>query len=176
MTKDARDAAILALDLTYAAVFIPQSASRNANEKRPTLNWKVTLSRNGVALGPLDYSAGIAHVPGYKQHYANTIDAQADRRQMEQASETGKTWRKDRGGRTAYLPLPRPLLADVLYSLHMDASAADETFDDWCANYGYDTDSRKAFASYHECVQYGITLKRMLGTDYATLATIFQDY
>lgn len=45
----------------------------------------------------------------------------------------------------------KPELSSVLYSLVMDASACDESFEDWCSNFGYDTDSRKALETYLSC-------------------------
>jgi hypothetical protein len=44
-----------------------------------------------------------------------------------------------------------PALDDVLHSLVMDSSACEESFDDWCASFGYDSDSRKALAVYMAC-------------------------
>lgn len=44
-----------------------------------------------------------------------------------------------------------PTAASVLYCLFSDASLGEQTFDDFCSNLGYDTDSRKAFDSYLEC-------------------------
>jgi len=35
----------------------------------------------------------------------------------------------------------------------MDASAGSETFEDFCANFGYDTDSRSAYKIYKACVK-----------------------
>jgi hypothetical protein len=32
-----------------------------------------------------------------------------------------------------------------------DAVGSAQTFDDWCSNYGYDTDSRKALQIYMDC-------------------------
>jgi hypothetical protein len=44
-----------------------------------------------------------------------------------------------------------PTAADVLYSLTLDAQAGTETFADFCDNYGYDQDSRRAERTYFEC-------------------------
>ena len=41
-----------------------------------------------------------------------------------------------------------PTTEDVLDCLALDASGAD-SFEDWCAEYGYDTDSRKAEHIYN---------------------------
>jgi len=56
-----------------------------------------------------------------------------------------------------------PKVGDVLQSLALDASSAEESFEDWCANCGYDTDSRKAFATYEACVATHRELQRLLG-------------
>jgi hypothetical protein len=66
MTNEERAAAIAALGLTVESVFVPFSRSRNKDETRKTLNWKVTIKRNGRDVLTTDYSAGIARCPGYK--------------------------------------------------------------------------------------------------------------
>lgn len=55
-----------ALKLTVTAVFVPFSQSRNKDEDRKTLNWRVTLLRDGREVLTTDYSAGAGHAPGYK--------------------------------------------------------------------------------------------------------------
>jgi hypothetical protein len=44
-----------------------------------------------------------------------------------------------------------PTAASVLYSLLLDGLSAEQTFSDWCCDFGYDTDSRKALNSYMTC-------------------------
>jgi hypothetical protein len=44
-----------------------------------------------------------------------------------------------------------PKLDDVLTCLVRDAVGSAQTFDDWCSDYGYDTDSRKALDIYMAC-------------------------
>lgn len=44
-----------------------------------------------------------------------------------------------------------PRRADVLHCLFMDSEAIDLTFEDWCDNFGEDTDSLKAQTIYREC-------------------------
>jgi hypothetical protein len=46
-----------------------------------------------------------------------------------------------------------PHAASVLHSLILDSEAATQTFESWCGELGYDTDSRKAFATYEACQQ-----------------------
>ena len=59
-----------------------------------------------------------------------------------------------------------PTIEGVMENLLSDASADQETFEDWCANYGYDTDSRKAEKTYKACVKQTKAVKRLLGKDY----------
>lgn len=68
-----------------------------------------------------------------------------------------------------------PVSADVLNSLALHASAAENArdFDDWCADFGFDTDSRKAWRTYRQCIQLARRLERFLGpTAYAELLEI----
>lgn len=77
-------AALDALKLTVRSEFVPFSRSRNRDEKddngrtRYTLNWKVTLVRDGRDALTTDYSAGIAHAPGYaaKKPHASFVPHQ----------------------------------------------------------------------------------------------------
>ena len=45
-----------------------------------------------------------------------------------------------------------PLPFDVLHCIRMDDTQG-EIFADWCGNFGYDTDSRKALDTYLQCQQ-----------------------
>ena len=71
---------------------------------------------------------------------------------------------KDKAGQTLYgrrylqrvqeLRAPQtPPIAGLLYSLILDGSACSESFESWCMGLGYDSDSRKALATYEACQQ-----------------------
>lgn len=65
-----------------------------------------------------------------------------------------------------------PTAADVLDCLASDASGAENarSFEDWCSEYGYDTDSRKAKRTYKVIQRQSESLKRLLGPElYETL-------
>lgn len=57
-----------------------------------------------------------------------------------------------------------PTAATVLHSLLSDASAADSTFEDWAADMGLDSDSRKALAEYLACQETAVSLRRIFGS------------
>lgn len=61
-----------------------------------------------------------------------------------------------------------PTARDVLSSMFLDARDAffdGCTFEDWCGNTGYDTDSRKAEKLFNACRDTGAMLVRLLGRD-----------
>ena len=60
-----------------------------------------------------------------------------------------------------------PDAASVLDALLSDATAEDEIFEDWCATFGADTDSRKALETYLACQRCATDLRRLLGDKYA---------
>lgn len=61
-----------------------------------------------------------------------------------------------------------PPLADVLWCLIRDGEACNMTFEDWCGEYGYDSDSRTAERTYVRCVETGHRVARV--TDIEPLA------
>jgi hypothetical protein len=70
-----------------------------------------------------------------------------------------------------------PHAAGVLYSLLSDANACEESFESWCDSYGYDSDSRKALATYQACQENGDKLRRVFnGATISALRDALQDY
>ena len=69
------------------------------------------------------------------------------------------------------IPKPvKPSNADILHSLTMDATAADENFSDWCENFGYSDDSLKALNTYKQFLEIATALRKHF--DRATLEAI----
>lgn len=66
----------------------------------------------------------------------------------------------------------QPELAEVLDCLSSDASGIENarSFEDWCADYGYNADSRKAERTFRTCERQANKLKKFLGDSaYETL-------
>jgi hypothetical protein len=72
-------------------------------------------------------------------------------------------------------PIP-PTLDGVLYSLILDSEACSMTFAEWCGEFGYDEDSRKAMATYLACQENGQKLRKAGVTDLDAAREAFQDY
>lgn len=64
---------------------------------------------------------------------------------------------------------------DVLDCLASDAAGIDNArgFEDWCADYGYDSDSRRAEKIYKACERQARKLENFLGSD--ALHTLMYD-
>lgn len=70
-----------------------------------------------------------------------------------------------------------PHSADVLYSLLMDSSSADMSFDGWCDDYGFDNDSIKVLNMYQACCKTAKDLCRVFThSQIETLRTLLEDY
>lgn len=81
-------------------------------------------------------------------------------------------------GRAVVPPAPcAPVEADVLHSLLLDADAADMSFNDWCADLGYDNDSLKALSTYQACCKEGEELRKVFKREALDdLREALQDY
>lgn len=128
----------LVQDITAKAFFRKDGDDSRENSHR----WSVTV--NGQQF---DYYTGCAHrTPRYGR--SPRLYGQNFRRLWE-----AQEW-INRSRPT------KPSLDDVLYSLLIDAEAHDQSFEDWCSNFGYDTDSRKALATYMACQETATKLRR----------------
>lgn len=64
---------------------------------------------------------------------------------------TGSGWTKE------------PNAADVLSSLVLDANCGDMTFEEFCQEFGYDEDSRKAERTWRQCKRMSPKVRQFLG-------------
>ena len=180
MSIDQTKFAELTDGLTYTAEFVPfsQAPHRDGGDGKrwQCVNWRVRLECGRVIL-EADYAQGIGCLPDTAKQSLSikqvgrpgslAHDA-ALTFMLENGREYGNTTRK----------LPPPSLPDVLSSLLLDASAIDySTFEDWCDEYGDNPDSRKAEATYRQCVETGLKLRLMFGdTRLEELRELFADY
>lgn len=162
MSDDIRKAVeeqLNAMQVTMSAVYAGETVRGNNWQCDA---WRVTFKRTGKADITQDYYKGTGlrkqvqkmPVPAYRK---NTIAYEA--------------WAK-----TAFKPVA-PTATDVLYSLLQDSDAVDTSFSDWCDNYGYDSDSLKAFSTYTACCDIGKQLRTMFTyAELDALRNLLQDY
>jgi hypothetical protein len=168
------------MGLTVRSEFVPFSRSRRKDEDpkrnidKRSLNWTVTVARNGRDILTTEYSAGVGHCPSYKQGARWTLGYAA---LIEYETENGFAAKAQSWGITKGKAI-EPKALDVLYSLVMDSSVLDESsFEDWASSLGYDTDSRNAETIYRACLEIALKLRAGLGDAAMTeLREAFQDY
>jgi len=165
-------------EITAKFEFVPFSLSRNAGEKYPSLNWKVTLHCKGREFLRVDYMQGSGHAPSYK--HTAILSPWEKAETIKKECETGKMqrWSHDMG---IHIPGPKiapPKLADVLHSLSIDSDALNyATFEEWASEFGYDKDSRKGEAIYRACMEIALKLRAAVGDKaIAALRDATQDY
>jgi hypothetical protein len=70
-----------------------------------------------------------------------------------------------------------PHIAGILHSLTLDASANDYSFNDWCDNFGYESDSIKALSMYQACCAIAKELYSLFNrSELCELSELLQDY
>jgi len=182
------DEGLSAAGLSMTAVFVPQSRSRYAisADKRsggyggrgePCINWRCTVSLNGRELWAGDYAQGIGHVSkpvaAWIRRECGPSNCIAGHGAYAELCEKQKI---NRFGFPAKA-ITAPLLRDVFYSILQDGEAYAMSFEEWAAEYGFDTDSRKAEATYRECAAIGRALNAELSAEALDrLRELFQDY
>jgi hypothetical protein len=166
-----------AYGVTMTTEFIPWSQSRNKDEKDPSLNFRVTITRNRQTL-TTDYSMGCAHCPAYK---SQGKDRYLNRKRIEWECEKGKkskVFDAETIAPAPGAPLIAPTIDAALWALSMDSSVLDSPdYGYWANECGYDPDSRKGEQVYRACLEIALKLRAMLGDDgLRALAEAGQDY
>ncbi len=171
--KEQLTRAMASLDLTVESTFVPWSKSRNfkpnTDISHRSLNWKITLKREGRDVLATDYSSGIAHCPSYKAGRMSVETANA----LQSETEHGRAYAATIRGKTL-----NPDPTSVIHSLIMDSDVIDHAnFESWAADTGYDTDSRSAERTYQACLKIALALRASIGeTGLQKLRDAAQDY
>ena len=171
--------------ITVASVFVP--LSRVAPERRKdwgdalSLNWQCTIKRGERVILTTDYTQGIGHAPSDSMRFPDSWlpieKRRAKRTAHEHEAETGRiaSYGSHHSGvlrSNGLIPPPDP--ADVFYSLLMDCDVLESGgFENWAADLGYDTDSRKAERTFAACVDIAVKLMGALGADVLRAARDF---
>lgn len=176
---------VRSLGIEFSAVLLEDGGYKDQSV------WKVHL-RRGRAEFSTEYRMGAAHreaksnpLVGLTSAFAKDggcriLPGDVDRAL---AVARGAAWR--RGVMTIHLAAvfkhctqPKaPELADVLWSLSMDAECVrhGQTLEDFCSEFGYDSDSKTAERIYNACRDEWAALIR-LGLDLDRLAEVYQEW
>ena len=80
------------------------------------------------------------------------------------------------GDRMTKIYVKKPSPAAVLYCLLSDATVGSELFADFCAELGYDEDSRRALAIYEACQKTAVQMRMFTGEEREKLNELLEDY
>ena len=153
------------------AVFVPAGKYADDGWRSKSINHIVTVTR-GRSYIITPYSQGIEHHPLYKQGDKSLDYAEAMKGSIEDGRAHSPATRSG-------LPkkLPWPSLVDVMHSLVMDSSCDLDSFESFCSDFGYDTDSRSAKKTYKACRNIKLKMLSMFSAaELEELQTLFQDY
>ena len=116
-----------------------------------------------------DYYTGTGH-----REYKRSFDHLYDRRTWESLKYKNLTENGFKKFIECSTPTP-PDLKGLLHSILMESSANDMSFDDWCGEFDYDTDSIKAQRTYFDCQENSSKLRK-LGFDMDKLREELEGY
>lgn len=138
-----------------------QFSARLIGETIKDNNWKCDEWRVKIGAMETHYYTGTGHRKPKKGAFRTTA---------RKGTVAYANWKR------ANLQPVAPCAADILYSLIMDSEAAGMSFDEWCENCGFDSDSRKAFNTYEQCCSIGKDLRKVFTANQrAELSELLQD-
>jgi hypothetical protein len=112
------------------------------------------------------YKTGVGHAtPFYKK-----IPYSGWNRPMNKKPDRN-TVRDNQGERWVHVPH----IDEILYCLFSDADAATEPFDEFCLNFGYNSDSIKVLNIYQECTEIKNKLRIALGSEYSEIKSRIEE-
>lgn len=127
--------------------------------------WRVRLKSERA-----DYSTQYFTGTG---HRVDTPATKLTRIELKNVNRNSIAWQNMLKGMKPKAPSP----AAVLHSFVLDGGAIDQSFIDWCEEYGSDPDSRKALATYEACCESGRKLRQLFTREQREeLAQLLQDY
>lgn len=106
--------------------------------------WRVSFAKQNQTPERFDFFTGL----GLRTKIEDTAAGRMAAQFLKRSNPNSIAWEQ---ARKAHCKPKTPHAASVLYSLILDSAAAGQSFADWCADFGYETDSRKAFATYEAC-------------------------
>lgn len=148
------------------------------------IRYWVTLAYKGKTVLQTEYSLGIGHVK-LQKHVLWWSLTEEERGFLEawqgkpNANFQNKELQARIAGKLAKAQKVTPSLESVVHSLLLDGQPYfnNESFEEWAANFGYDTDSRKAESTYRTCMEIGRKIKAAVPNDVIEKAQeILQDY
>jgi len=152
------------INVSFNAALVIENHTRDENWKCD--QWTITFKGKSAA-SIFEFFTGIGHrkIVNHKDFKAGTM--------IRAKTKTIKPYTSH----VQFEVVSKPTPASVLYCLIGDMEATNETFGDWCDNYGYDNDSMKAHAIYNACIENAKKLQTIFKTSHIDkLRELLEDY
>lgn len=156
--------------LTMTAQRIPARTDRAADQwSKDAFHYLATIKNKDGGEHSLAYSMGSGHVEPVPFVFGRFIvhGERATRKDYDRVSAPRFKPRTlfDKELHEQVVRPKQPDLATVLGCLASDCAGYENarSFEDWASEYGYDTDSRKAFATYEQVREQHEAMERLLG-------------
>jgi len=142
----------------------------------PCIAYTLQLQKDGKPIWTGEYRLGVGHVEPqkYRDHTFNRVRLTREEEQLVWTWQTkphsqfvNKQLWAGAAAKLAQLQKVTPKLEDVAHSLLLDGSAYFDgnTFENWCADFGYSDDSIKAKETFEACDKIGRELSRALSRE-----------
>lgn len=160
-------------EVTFSVIYAGETKQAfGETQSHPMGKWSVAFTvRDGrAAHEEFEFFTGLGH-----RKPNESPMAKASAHSLRSVSKRMLAWEKHYKNYPDKPQAPHP--ADVLHSIILDSSAVGQSFESWCSDFGYDTDSRKAYATYEACQKNADKLARVFDTTARTaIAEALQDY
>ena len=155
-----------------AVSYVVEYTGVQKREKWDCDSWRFTMKNQSF-----EYFTGLGH----------REDVTADTKKRA-AYDFPDLTEKDAAGQTMYgrrylqrvqeLRKPQtPPIAGLMYSILSDSTSAEQSFESWCTDCGYDSDSRKALATYMTCQENSDKLRKVFApAQIAHIQELLQEY
>lgn len=156
--------------MSYQAIHI---ADNSKNKDWPSDLWRIVFTAQNHSEFVAEFHTGLGHRISTQKYGKLSPSQQSGIKELKMITGMASACTKIDDFTYAVTPTQ----ANVMYCLLSDAECGKDTFDDFCSNCGYDTDSRKALEIYLTCQETNARLNKFFSRETInTLQELLQDY
>ena len=163
------DALLTQNDISVSVRYVGETNRAFADSKNLMDEWRFVFTKNKI-IEEFEYFTGVGH----RSKMTDTPKGRVAANDCKNISKTSLYYlAKVKEFCKPVAPHPTGLIHCAL----SESEACNMSFANWCDDFGYDTDSRKAFNTYEACQQNGDKLKRIFNhIQREELRETLQDY
>lgn len=154
------------INVEYSVLYLGEIPKKWGDDKEISMDQWITKFKKGNVTIQEMYFTGLG-----LRKVTSKYGLRDDRRNYPKNSIGYEQWVNE------YMMPVKPEAEEVLYSMFMDAEAMHESFNGWCDNFGYSSDSIEALKIYQDCCEIGKKLCQVFTKEeLSVLREMLQDY